>query len=231
MRGPLPGRLLLAALAFCLPAEAQARAEYPYAAEVRRAALRHGVEEALVRAVIRAESSFDPQALSHKGAVGLMQLLVPTARQYESRATADLLRQDPGLNVDVGTRHLRSLDRQVRKRYPAADAGTRRRLVVAAYNAGWSRVVAAGGGVPAIEETRTYVDRVERFYRGYGGAAPTAPASLPALDRRRERYKLAGGLGGILALQGICGWGRLAAMRRRRTNEDTPYLPPARRIA
>ena len=104
-------------------------------------------------------------------------------------------------------------------------------LVAAAYNAGWSRVVAAGGRVPAIEETRTYVGRVERFYRAYGGAAPARPAPLPALDRRRERYKLAGGLGGLLALQGLWGWGRLAAMRRRRANEDTPYLPPARRIA
>lgn len=226
--------LLLASLTGLLvAAQVLARAEYPYADQVRRAAQRYGVEEALVRAVIQAESSFDPRALSHKGAAGLMQLMVPTARQYEPRATASLLRRDPGLNVDIGTRHLRTLDRQVRRRYPAADAETRRRLVAAAYNAGWSRVVAAGGRVPAIAETRAYVGRVERFYRSYGGKAVVdgpGPAALPAIDRRREGLKLAGGLGGLLALQGVWGWGRLAAMRRRRTNGNTPYLPPARRI-
>jgi hypothetical protein len=213
----------------------QGQSSYPYATEVRHAARRHGVEEALVRAVIQAESGFDTQALSPKGAVGLMQLMLPTARQYAPRATAGLLRRDPALNIDIGTHHLKTLTRQVDKRYPQTDAGQKVRLVAAAYNAGWSRIVAAGGQVPTIAETRTYVGRVERNYHKYGGASAIGPEPAllprPRLDPMWERYKLVWGLGALLALQAVCGWCRLMGMRRRALRGLLPIIPSARRIS
>jgi hypothetical protein len=106
-------------------------------------ALQHGVDPALVRAVVEVESNYEPTARSHKGAMGLMQLMPATARRY---ALADPY--DPRSNLDAGIRHLRSL----LDRFDV-------RLALAAYNAG-EGAVRRYGGVPPFSETRNYVARV-----------------------------------------------------------------------
>jgi len=113
---------------------------------------RFGVEFALAKAVVRAESAFDPFAVSSKGARGLMQLMPETARMH---GVANSFR--PADNVEGGVRHLR----QLLDRY-----GDNVVLAVAAYNAGGGRVDAASG-VPNIPETREYVRRVLRFRAEY----------------------------------------------------------------
>ena len=118
-------------------------------------ALQHGVDPALVRAVVEVESNYEPTARSHKGAMGLMQLMPATARHY---ALANPY--DPQSNLDAGIRHLRSL----LDRFDV-------RLALAAYNAGEGAVLRYGG-VPPFAETRSYVDP----------GAPAGRASRPTPD-------------------------------------------------
>jgi soluble lytic murein transglycosylase-like protein len=120
----------------------------PFADLIQAAAAAHGVPADLVRAVIQAESGFDQRARSPKGAMGLMQLMPDTAREY---ALADPY--DPRANIDAGTRRLRAL----LDRFPVREA-------LAAYNAG-STAVERFGGVPPYAETRTYVARVLQLAR------------------------------------------------------------------
>jgi soluble lytic murein transglycosylase-like protein len=128
-----------------------------YGDDIRAAAERYGVPEALIRAVIRIESDFNPMAVSRKGAQGLMQLMPRTASILGVRNSFD-----PRQNIDGGARHLRSLmDR----------FGNDLTLVLAAYNAG-EQAVTAYGGVPPYPETQDYVAKVLQFY----GGAPTGVA-------------------------------------------------------
>lgn len=113
---------------------------------VARVAPRHGLEPLFVTAVIAAESCGVPDAVSHAGAVGLMQLLPTTALDYGVR---DVL--DPVRNVEAGCRHLARLRTKL---------GDDLDLVLAAYNAG-EGTVAKHGGVPRYPETIDYVRRVK----------------------------------------------------------------------
>jgi len=113
---------------------------------------KYGVKESLVKAVIQAESGFDPNAVSRKGASGLMQLMPATARSLK---VAD--RFDPKDNVDGGVKYLRFLLDTFR-----GDVT----LAVAAYNAGLNKV-AKYGGIPPYNETRTYVSRVLSYMKTY----------------------------------------------------------------
>jgi soluble lytic murein transglycosylase-like protein len=123
---------------------------------IERASRRHGVPAGLVKAVIHAESAFDPEAVSPKGAMGLMQLMPATAqllgvaRPYHASE-----------NVEGGTRYLRSLH----DRYGSWTH------TLAAYNAGPS-AVDHYRGVPPYTETRQYVKRVLSYYRRYHGDFP-----------------------------------------------------------
>jgi len=110
------------------------------------------VDEALVKAVIRAESDFVPDAVSPKGALGLMQLMPATARM---RGVWKVF--EPTQNVEGGVRHLRYL----LDRYSG-----NLRLALAAYNAG-EAAVDRSGGVPPYPETIEYLARVMRFRDGY----------------------------------------------------------------
>jgi soluble lytic murein transglycosylase-like protein len=114
------------------------------------AAQRHGLDPALVLAVVGVESAFRPEAVSPRGAQGLMQLMPRTA---ESLGVDDAL--DPAQNLDGGTRHLGSL---------LALYGGDVERALAAYNAG-EGAVARHGGVPPFRETREYVRRVLERYR------------------------------------------------------------------
>jgi hypothetical protein len=118
-----------------------------YAAEIREISRQHGVDPALVEAVVRAESAFDSRAVSAKGAGGLMQLMPRTAS-----ALGVIDRFDPRENIQGGVRHLRYL----LERYRGSVV-----LAVAAYNAG-ERAVDTYGGIPPYAETRQYVERVLR---------------------------------------------------------------------
>jgi soluble lytic murein transglycosylase-like protein len=121
------------------------------------AARRHSLDPELVRAVIAVESGFRPDAVSPKGAQGLMQLMPATAR---SLGVKDSL--DPADNIDGGTRHLRALI----ERY---DGDVKRAL--AAYNAG-EGAVARHGGVPPYPETVAYVRKVLQRAKAETPASP-----------------------------------------------------------
>ena len=117
-----------------------------------QAAARHNVDPNLVRAVVKVESNFNPNAVSRKGAIGLMQLMPSTARQLKVKNPFD-----PDQNVDAGVRHLK----QLLENY---DGDVR--LTLAAYNAG-AGAVARSSGVPRYAETQNYVRRITNLY--YGG--------------------------------------------------------------
>jgi soluble lytic murein transglycosylase-like protein len=104
---------------------------------------RHGVPERLVKAVIQTESAYQPGARSSKGAMGLMQLMPQTARQYRARNA-----YDPRANIEAGVRYLRTLLDQFE--LP---------LAIAAYNAG-EGAVRRFGGIPPFPETQAYVAKV-----------------------------------------------------------------------
>jgi hypothetical protein len=138
-----------------------------YDALILRSAREHRVEPALVKAVMAAESNFEPRAISRVGAQGLMQLMPETARTLGVQEPFE-----PEQNVAAGARYLRAmLDRY----------GDLRRAL-AAYNAG-PTAVDQHRGVPPYPETRAYVDRVLNYYRGYYDEfrrSPRAVAAPPA---------------------------------------------------
>lgn len=116
---------------------------------INRAATKHGIDPTLVAAVTRAESGFNPRAVSHAGAKGLMQLMDGTARLLGVEDSFD-----PAANVEGGTRFLAEMMR----RFKTPE------LALAAYNAGPGNV-AKYGGVPPFKETQTYVGRVLDYQR------------------------------------------------------------------
>lgn len=135
---------------------------------IDRAAARYGLEPALVHAVVFAESAYNPEALSPKGAIGLMQIMPATGADYGVPNPADLY--DPAVNVRVGVRHLRRLLRKYNNDY---------RSVILAYNAGEAVVDRTGGKVP-YRETLDYAARVIRSYRRFGGTRSVVDTSTPA---------------------------------------------------
>jgi len=130
------------------------------------AAIRYRVPVALVRAVVQAESNYDPTAVSPRGASGLMQLMPDTAREMFVK---DIF--DPKENIEGGTRYLRVLANQF--------SGDMVKMV-AAYNAGPDAVAKWGGTVPPYAETQDYVRKVIALYFQYKDqAAPVAPSAAP----------------------------------------------------
>ena len=112
------------------------------------------VDADIVRAVIKAESNYNPRAVSPKGAMGLMQLMPDTAREM---GVADLF--DPEANIHGGVKYLSQLLGLLNGDLP---------LVLAAYNAGPLRVVGKNR-IPPIPETRNYVERVLKYYKNLKG--------------------------------------------------------------
>jgi hypothetical protein len=128
-----------------------------YDALIVEAARYYSLPPALIKAVMAVESSFEPAAVSHAGAQGLMQLIPKTARDMHVHDPFD-----PRDNVYGGARYLRIMANRF-----AGDV----RKTVAAYNAG-PRTVESAGGVPNIPETRRYVRRVLVLFRHYLSAWP-----------------------------------------------------------
>jgi len=144
-------------------------------AAIDQAASRHNVDSSLVRAVIKVESNFNPNAVSRKGAMGLMQLMPQTARSLNVVNPFD-----PEQNVDAGVRHLKKL---------MESYGGDVNLSLAAYNAG-AGAVARSAGIPHFGETRNYVRRITALY--YGGTAPghlilSSPVHEPVHVQRDDR--------------------------------------------
>src|SRR6266576_1713118 len=143
-------------------------------AAIDQAASRHNVDPSLVRAVIKVESNFNPNAVSRKGAMGLMQLMPQTARQLKVTNPFD-----PQQNVDAGVRHLKML---------MENYGGDVSLSLAAYNAG-AGAVARSAGVPRFAETRNYVKRITQLY--YGEARDDrilgSPVRTPVRVKRDDR--------------------------------------------
>ena len=119
---------------------------------IRRHSSQHRLHPALIRAVIKAESGFDPRAVSRSGAIGLMQLMPQTAVRLDVR---DMY--DPDDNVGGGTKYLRQLLDRFHGNLP---------LALAAYNAG-ENAVDHYQALPPFDETRQYVRKVLRYYRTF----------------------------------------------------------------
>ena len=113
----------------------------------------YGLESALLHAVISVESSYNPKAVSKKGAAGLMQLMPQTAKRY---GVIDSL--DPLQNLSGGAQYLRDLLRMFNN-----DVS----LALAAYNAGEQAVMKHGNRIPPYRETLNYVPKVLDFYQRY----------------------------------------------------------------
>src|SRR5207302_1001740 len=137
------------------PTDEHGRKIYTNESEPVRAGVAQALEPkraGLVRAVVKVESNFNSNAVSRKGAMGLMQLMPSTARSLNVRNPFD-----PEQNVDAGVRHLKQL---------LENYGGDVNLTLAAYNAG-SGAVARSAGVPRYAETQNYVRRITNLY--YGG--------------------------------------------------------------
>jgi Transglycosylase SLT domain len=142
-------------------------------AAIDEAAARHNVDPSLVRSVVKVESNFNPNAVSRKGAMGLMQLMPATARSLKVANPFD-----PAQNVDAGVRHLRKL---------LDSYGGDVRLSLAAYNAG-SGAVARSAGVPRFRETQNYVRRITDLYNsGDAGSIFSGPVRQPVHVQRDAR--------------------------------------------
>src|SRR5208282_25598 len=135
-------------------------------------AARHNVDPNLVRAVVKVESNFNSNAVSRKGAMGLMQLMPQTARSLNVKNPFD-----PEQNVDAGVRHLKQL---------LENYGGDVKLTLAAYNAG-SGAVARSAGVPRYAETQNYVRRITNLYYGGFDLSPSGPAHDPVRVQRDAR--------------------------------------------
>jgi soluble lytic murein transglycosylase-like protein len=142
-----------------------------YETEIARCADDHGVDDALVKAVIKAESNFDNRAITRAGAQGLMQLMPETARLRNVENPFN-----PSQNIDGGVRHLK---------YLLSTFGDTK-LALAAYNAG-ENAVRKYNGVPPFPETKNYVSTVLSHYGRYSGLAPEEGATgKPAAAKKAE---------------------------------------------
>lgn len=150
-----------AAAVVSLDQQPQMIAAQPYAELVSAAATANQLPAALLHAVIKTESAYNPSAVSAKGAGGLMQLMPDTAREM---GVTDVY--DPKANIQGGARYLKRLmtlfDNDIA-------------LAVAAYNAGPQAVLSRGGVIPPFAETQRYVPSVLRQYRRLQGLAADAP--------------------------------------------------------
>jgi len=152
---------------------------------LREASVTHGIDYELLQALIATESGFNTQAVSPKGAVGLMQLIPPTAERYGVRASKDSTVHkkltDPKTNIRAGSSYLSDLIAM----FPG-----QLELAIAAYNAGEGAVQRAGNKIPNYPETKNYVKTVMQLYNHL------KPPSMMAAPGGRVRMEMMGGTAG-----------------------------------
>jgi len=147
---PVAAPAAAAAANVYMPAEESIRRFSPI---IDTASRLHGVDAALIHAVISAESGYNPSALSKAGAMGLMQLMPQTAKRY---GVTNIM--DPVQNITGGVRYLRDL---------LSMFNGNLELAIAAYNAGENAVIKYGNKIPPYAETVQYVPKVLGFYRKF----------------------------------------------------------------
>ncbi|RZM03766.1 MAG: lytic transglycosylase domain-containing protein [Variovorax sp.] len=165
-------------------------------AALQLAARTHDIDYELLQALVATESGFDAQAVSPKGARGLMQLMPATAERYgvrgDARTTQENKLFDPRVNVAAGSRYLRDLIARFQGSIE---------LALAAYNAGEGAVQRAGNRIPDYRETQNYVRTVLQLYAylkpGAGpvtstSSRPGATAARGGRAPQRVRMELAG---------------------------------------
>lgn len=135
-----------------------------------RHAKMNAIDAALVKAIVAVESAYEPAALSHKGAIGLMQVIPDTAARYgivdDAKRTVEQKLLDPATNIGVGTRYLKDL-------LALFDGDLS--LVIAAYNAGEGAVARYGNTIPPFRETQEFVKLVLQFHALYTPPPPPPP--------------------------------------------------------
>jgi soluble lytic murein transglycosylase-like protein len=155
---------------------------------LREASATHGIDYELLQALIATESGFDTNAVSPKGAVGLMQLIPPTAERYGVRADkkspVSKKLTDPKTNIKAGSSYLADLIDM----FPG-----QLELAVAAYNAGEGAVQRAGNKIPNYPETKNYVKTVMQLY---GHLKPSGVLADGRKTQGRVRMEMMGGAAG-----------------------------------
>lgn len=159
-----------------------------FEALIHKHATLQNLDPALVKAVIAVESSFEPDAVSGRGAVGLMQIIPETGARYgvvgDARRSVEQKLRDPAINLSVGTRYLHDV---------LALFEDDLELTLAAYNAGEQTVKRYQNTVPPFVETREYVKLVRQFLSFYRPPQP-APATRVrvVIPERRNALMLPG---------------------------------------
>ena len=188
---------------------------------LREAASTHKIDFELLQALIATESGFDTNAVSPKGAVGLMQLMPPTAQRYgvqaDARTTVEKKLTDPKINIKAGSRYLRDLMAM----FPGKPE-----LALAAYNAGEGAVKRYGNKIPPFAETQNYVKTVMQIYTTLKppnmlAAIPTTSDNLPA----RVRMEVGGAQ--QTAPGGAVGRGNMVPPMAGMSPRSAPLPPPA----
>ena len=153
---------------------------------IREASATHGIDYELLQAVIATESGFNTRAVSPKGAIGLMQLIPPTAARYgvkdDENSLAEEKLTDPKTNIRAGSRYLNYLI----KLFPGE-----LELAIAAYNAGEGAVKRAGNKIPNYPETQNYVKTVMQLYQHLKPPASLA-ATITTTAGHRVRAQIPG---------------------------------------
>lgn len=134
-----------------------------YASYINEAASKYGVSAALIAAIIKAESDFNPNARSNAGAMGLMQLMPENAREFGISNP-----YDPRQSIMGGTQEIA---KYLKKYNGNLD------LALAAYNAGMGNVQKYGG-VPPFKETKDYIPKVKKFMKEYGGSESSIHSTI-----------------------------------------------------
>ena len=175
---------------------------------LREASSAHSIDYELLQALIATESGFDIDAVSPKGAIGLMQVLPATAQRYglagDRKRSLDQKLADPRTNIRTGSRYLGDLIRL----FPG-----QLELALAAYNAGEGAVQRAGNRIPNYRETQNYVKTVLQLYAVLKPAAAPAVAGRPPTRVRMELPvpRIGGEHGGTAPIGGAVGRGNLPA--------------------
>lgn len=143
-----------------------------YSGLIRKYSRQYNLPEALVNGVVQVESAFNPNAVSSKGATGLMQVMPSTARDMGIIGNL----KDPEINIDAGCRYLAMMLSRFKGQLPLALAG---------YNAGPEAVVRSGGIVPEITETKNYVTNVMEAMKRFG-----SPGSVYVIEVTTGRFLL-----------------------------------------